>query len=97
MFEEVCHALFQAGKDESVSFVVITGAGKYFSSGKELAGFSLDNPIAIGGPEGEFISAFINFPKPLVAAVNGPAIGIGVTSLALCDFVYAANSVSIVQ
>jgi len=40
----------------------------------------------------EFVSAFINFPKPLIAAVNGPAIGIAVTTLAICDVVYASES-----
>jgi len=38
-----------------------------------------------------FINAFIDFPKPLIAAVNGPAIGVGATFTALCDFVYASE------
>lgn len=43
----------------------------------------------------DFVSAFINFPKPLIAAVNGPAIGVSVTLLGLCDLVYAAENVSL--
>lgn len=39
----------------------------------------------------DFVSAFINFPKPLLAAVNGPAIGVSVTILGLCDLVYASD------
>lgn len=41
----------------------------------------------------EFVSTFIQFPKPLIAAVNGPAVGVSVTLLALCDLVYAAENV----
>ena len=90
MFDEVRDALIQAGKDDSITVALITGAGKYFSSGKDLS--DLKNPRDVG-PEEEFVSTFLNFPKVLVAAVNGPAIGVGVTSLGPCDFIYAADTV----
>ena len=41
----------------------------------------------------EFVKAFIDFPKPLIGLVNGPAIGIAVTTLGLCDVVYATDKV----
>lgn len=42
----------------------------------------------------EFVGQFIDFPKPLIAVVNGPAIGITVTVLGLCDVIYASDRVS---
>ena len=39
------------------------------------------------------MSAFIQFPKPLIAAINGPAVGVSVTLLGLCDLVYATENV----
>ena len=42
-----------------------------------------------------FVNSFIDFPKPLIALVNGPAVGIAVTTLALCDVVYSTDNVSI--
>ncbi len=41
------------------------------------------------------MAAFIDFKKPLIAVVNGPAVGVAVTTMALCDVIYARESVSI--
>ncbi|KAI8645347.1 ClpP/crotonase-like domain-containing protein [Parasitella parasitica] len=78
---------------DAVKVVVLTGRGKYYTSGQELQ--EPDN-----SPEGKefvkkrrsvtktLVDELINFPKLLIAGVNGPAIGFGVTTLALCDVVY---------
>ena len=42
----------------------------------------------------EFVDSMIDFSKPLIAAVNGPAVGIMVTTLSLCDLIYCCESVS---
>ena len=42
----------------------------------------------------DFVKAFIDFPKPLIGVVNGPAIGVAATTLGLCDVVYASDRVS---
>ncbi|NXJ91519.1 ECI2 isomerase, partial [Corythaixoides concolor] len=97
MYREIMKALEEAGKDDS-TIAVITGNGDYYSSGNDLTNFT---NIQTGGLEKmakdgavllkEFVGHFIDFPKPLIAVVNGPAIGICVTLLALCDVVYASD------
>ncbi|XP_048204490.1 enoyl-CoA delta isomerase 2 isoform X2 [Perognathus longimembris pacificus] len=97
MYREVILALKTASKDNS-AITVITGNGDYYSSGNDLTNFTKIPP---GGIEEvaksgaillrEFVDCFIDFPKPLVAVVNGPAVGIPVTLLGLFDAVYASD------
>uniref|UniRef100_H2YAR8 Enoyl-CoA hydratase n=1 Tax=Ciona savignyi TaxID=51511 RepID=H2YAR8_CIOSA len=88
--------LKQAAHDDEVKVLVFTGTGEYFSSGADL--IERDNlPNAEAQKKKsnyfrEFVETMVKFPKPLIAAVNGPAIGIGVTCLPLCDVVYAAEN-----
>ncbi|XP_046396989.1 enoyl-CoA delta isomerase 2-like isoform X2 [Ischnura elegans] len=98
MYDEVIHALKEAASDENTVITVITGNGDYYTSGNDIADTSnkvndgLENVINEASARvRDFVSAFIEYPKILVAAVNGPAIGIGVTTLALCDVVYASD------
>ncbi|XP_067107736.1 enoyl-CoA delta isomerase 2, mitochondrial [Osmerus mordax] len=97
MYNEQIKALEQAGKDDSV-LTVITGSGDYFCSGNDLSNFT---KIPDGGMEqmakdaGEllrsYVKAYIDFPKPLIAVINGPAVGVSVTLLGLFDIVYATE------
>uniref|UniRef100_A0A667YVG0 Enoyl-CoA delta isomerase 2 n=1 Tax=Myripristis murdjan TaxID=586833 RepID=A0A667YVG0_9TELE len=97
MYSEIIRALEQAAKDQSV-LTVFTGAGDYYCSGNDLTNFTR---IPEGGIQqmardgGEllrkYIKAYIDFPKPLVAVVNGPAVGVSVTVLGLFDLVYATE------
>nr|XP_021390491.1 enoyl-CoA delta isomerase 2, mitochondrial isoform X2 [Lonchura striata domestica] len=97
MYREIIKALEEAGKNDS-TIAVITGNGDYYSSGNDLSNFTNVQPgemekMAKDGAVllKDFVGHFIDFPKPLIAVVNGPAIGICVTVLALCDLVYASD------
>ncbi|XP_018425953.1 PREDICTED: enoyl-CoA delta isomerase 3, peroxisomal-like [Nanorana parkeri] len=96
-YKEIANALEESGKDDSV-FTVLTGYGDYFSSGNDLNNVlrrvtgNLDDMVKESiSTVRNFVCNFIDFPKPLVAMVNGPAIGIGTTILGLCDLVYASD------
>ncbi|KAG8571629.1 hypothetical protein GDO81_011724 [Engystomops pustulosus] len=98
MYKEIGLALDEAAKDDNTVITVLTGHGDYFCSGNDLNNFT-NIP-----PEGKekmasdsavileaFVSKFIDFPKPLIAVINGPAVGISVTILGLFDIVYATD------
>jgi enoyl-CoA hydratase/carnithine racemase len=81
-----------AAKDEGTRVVLWHGAGDSFCAGNDVEDF-LKNPPGPGeSPQAELMKAFIDFDKPLVAAVHGAAIGGGTTMLTHCDFVYAGKS-----
>ncbi|CAL9697786.1 unnamed protein product [Knipowitschia caucasica] len=100
MYNEIIAALDQASSDSSV-LTVFTGAGDFYCSGNDLTNFT---KIPDGGVKemadkgGEllrnYIKAYIDFPKPLVAVVNGPAVGVSVTVMGLFDLVYATERAS---
>jgi len=81
--------LNDAAKDDDVLVVLWNGAGDSFSAGNDLEDF-LKNPPGPGeSPQAQLASALLNFDKPLIAAVQGVAIGGGTTLLTHCDFVFA--------
>ncbi|XP_006983582.1 enoyl-CoA delta isomerase 2 isoform X1 [Peromyscus maniculatus bairdii] len=96
MYQDIILALKNASTDSS-AITAFTGTGDYYCSGNDLTNFT----SASGGKEEaasrgavvlrEFVNSFIDFPKPLVAVVNGPAVGISVTLLGLFDAVYASD------
>ncbi|KAI9145376.1 ClpP/crotonase-like domain-containing protein [Paraphysoderma sedebokerense] len=120
-YKEWAYALNLAATDPQVIVTVLTGTGKYYSSGNELSppsssqfaqmqqlmeagkvpnldDISVSNDASNPDDKGilerakvtkDLISSLIRFPKLLIAGVNGPAIGFPVTTLALCDIVYA--------
>ncbi len=75
--------------------LVITGAGEMFTAGNDLGDFAKGDREEKVPPVWRFLGALSNCPKPVIAAVNGPGIGIGLTLLLHCDLVYAGESASL--
>lgn len=93
MYAAMADAIVAYGDNDGARAFVITGTDDMFTAGNDLqdfstgAGDSHDLP-----PVGRFLNAIRDCPKPLIAAVNGQAIGVGLTMLLHCDLVYAADS-----
>ena len=88
MYSGLTAALAEATRNPAIRVVVITGSGDSFSSGNDIADFLSSPPSGDQSPVFQFLAALRQFEKPLIAAVNGVAVGIGVTLLLHCDLVY---------
>ncbi|MBK9441523.1 MAG: enoyl-CoA hydratase [Comamonadaceae bacterium] len=92
MYAEMADALTAAQADDSARVVVFQGHETIFSSGNDIADFLKTPPLSPDMPVFRFLRAVSSFTKPLVAAVCGPAVGIGTTLLFHCDLVYAGDN-----
>lgn len=98
LYRTVADALNGAAAEPGVTVVVLTGEGRAFCAGQDLA--EMGELASTRGSDGErpepgfprFADALVGFPKPLIAAVNGLAVGVGFTMLPHCDLVYVAAS-----
>ncbi len=90
MYAALTEALAQAHSDPAVRAVLVTASGETFCAGNDIADFLKPRDDFGAAPPSRFIEALAGFDKPLVAAVQGPAVGIGATMLLHCDLVYAS-------
>ncbi len=89
MYAGLAKSLNEAEGDFVVRAVILTSEGDHFTAGNDIADF-MDNPPTSDDSEvAKFLAAILNFPKPLLAAVKGNAVGVGTTMLLHCDVVIA--------
>ena len=88
MYDALREAIERANDDTNIHVITLTGSGDSFCAGNDLNSF-LQDPGADAAAR--FIKAIANARAPIVAAVNGVAVGVGVTMLLHCDLVYAAE------
>jgi len=92
MYTSLAEGLEQSAKDASVRVLLLQGDVAVFCAGNDLNDFLQSPPMGADSPVLRFLSALATFPKPLLAAVCGPAVGIGTTMLLHCDLVYAGDN-----
>jgi enoyl-CoA hydratase/carnithine racemase len=92
MYGAMADALAAAEADANVRVLVFQGHETVFSAGNDIGDFLSNPPAAQDSPVFRFLRALASFPKPLLAAVCGPAVGVGTTMLFHCDLVYAGDN-----
>jgi len=89
MYADLARALNEAAGDFSVRAVILTSEGDHFTAGNDIRDFMDHPPTSEDSTVAAFLGAILEFPKPLLAAVKGNAIGVGTTMLLHCDVVVA--------
>jgi enoyl-CoA hydratase/carnithine racemase len=92
MYQALADGLNEASKSDSVRVVTIIGNDSSFCAGNDLKDFLENPPHAEDSPVWQFLFALASCTKPMIAGVNGPAVGIGTTLLLHCDLVVASDS-----
>jgi enoyl-CoA hydratase/carnithine racemase len=92
MYGAMADALAAAQADSSIRVVVVQGHESVFSAGNDIGDFLNQPPAGMDSPVFRFLRGIASFSKPVVAAVCGPAVGVGTTMLFHCDLVYAGDN-----
>jgi len=102
-YADLSQVLKAVDANENIYCAILTGKGRFYSSGHDLRQ-QLSNQTEEGTDQKEFLKAMIarnagqlidvmiHFEKPLIAAVNGPAVGVAATTIQLCDIIYASST-----
>lgn len=91
MYDAAARALADADQNDAVRVVVLTGAGNTFTAGNDLKDFLEHPPSGEDSPVFRFLRALSHLSRPVVAGVEGVAVGIGTTMLLHCDYVVATE------
>ena len=95
MYAAMGAALRGAATDDAVRAVVIAGSPGVFTAGNDLGDFLANTSGGLALPIAHFMDALVDLDKPVIAAVTGPAVGIGVTLLLHCDLAYLAEGATL--
>lgn len=97
--QDIKHAVRAADQDDSVRTIIVTGAGRAFCAGQDLEGGAevfrregAEKGEELATRDHEFLLAFLDCRKPIIAAINGPAVGAGSTMLLPMDFRIASTN-----
>ena len=92
MYAELADALQSASTDTDIKVVLVQGHETVFSAGNDIADFLQQPASTADAPVFRFLKGIVTFPKPLMASVCGPAVGVGTTMLFHCDIVFAGDN-----
>jgi enoyl-CoA hydratase/carnithine racemase len=90
MYAGLTASLNEAAGDFSIRTVLLTSEGDHFTSGNDIGDFMSNPPTQEDSDVARFLASLLDFPKPLIAAVKGNAVGVGTTMLLHCDVVIAS-------
>lgn len=93
MYNDFADAFERLGRDETLHCMLIRANGDTFCAGNDIAYFLDDYSMEPDSPVGRFLNKLATLTKPLIAAVQGAAVGIGLTLLLHCDLVFAAEDI----
>lgn len=96
---ELSQFLLEGALDDEFDIVVLTGEGNAFSAGGDIENWmvpNVENPGRVNTDLAKrLVFAFLDFPKPIIARVNGHAIGLGATAALFCDVIFASEKAKI--